>query len=1218
VKRPIALLLSTAVGALWAGGVLAAEPPSDIGPAPGPLGAWLDGIQLSGRIEVGATMNPQSPDNGINFGHLFTDKANQLVLNQFALTAERAPDPQAGFSLGFRVQGMYGLDSQFTHFEGLGDHPTTGRNSFDLLEGDLEAHAGVLTPGGVDLKLGFFPTPMGYEQVDPTRDFFYSKSYIFNFGLPRKHAGLLTTTHVGGGWDLYLGYTTGVNTSLGSGGGYNDGQPHVLAGVGLDWGRVNIKALTHIGPEDAPSMLPPGVDAHRQRRYINDVVIDWKVTDRLTSVTELNYVRDDGLRAQAGGVAEYLTWPLSPIVTAGLRAEFWRDAQGAFVAGYPGNEDYLNAEEGLPNGAYRAGPATYGALTLGLNIRPTGLPRMIDGLTVRPELRYDRVLAGVGGFGATPGASKDQVTIGADVVVPLSFPAPAQGGGGAGDFITSTRAPAPDEPPPSQGAPGARASSPLFLASEERAGSPRSGAVTLITAAELDHLQPRTLQDLDGFAPNLSIGRTDMAPASAAITLRGLGDSRPQGGRPPAVGLVVDGVVMGTTTGQLIDLFDAGQVSVERGPAGLFDGEGAIGGVIAVQRALPTRKWGLQASYGLEQGYHTNIEQGLLNAPVGTTAGLSLAVSHQQRGGYLNNIYTGDGLYGRDERTTGALRFDWNITPRLEALVGVTLTHQDGEGTPLALGDPLAARLLGPSLRATIPGVQFNGFGTPFVPGATQPLGPYTVANDYPDRNLLTSQVYSLALTYDSPVGRFASITAYMKQNDETRQDLDGGCAISDLGGKPCPVLANPVSGFLHVARSGKYDQVTQEFRYSRDFWGRAHLAAGVFYLHNDASGAELDLSALPAGTVAPGGSKSSPPSRQLSDDILDSKAVFASLAVDVTSRLRVSGGLRYVDDEASFSQSSALTFLPLIGPGVFPLTASAGAERTHKVLTRFTIDYQLSGGSLLYAERTVGMRPGGRSPFATLSEQIPGQTNYDPANPRANYSTFGPETATTYEIGSKNTLFDRQLTVNLAGFFTEDRDHQADEVVATPGYGPLINTYVVNIPKVEIKGAELELAWRPAAIGGLTLSGAGGYQDARITSGLIPGAQYPVNADATAGAPGTTVNLAGTPLERSPRFNAMLRGDYALRVAGGIVDLDAGYRWTDRYALAEVAGQPDWQAAYGLVDVSVSYSRDFYRLSVAARNLTNHLYFSSATPALFVHGWGDPRTVVVALQVGF
>src|SRR5271170_8347307 len=95
--------LSTAAGAL-AAGALAAEPSDGAAPAPGFLGAWLDSIQLSGRIDVGATMNPGSPADGINFGRLFTDEANQVALDQFALSAERAPDPDARtFDLGFKV-----------------------------------------------------------------------------------------------------------------------------------------------------------------------------------------------------------------------------------------------------------------------------------------------------------------------------------------------------------------------------------------------------------------------------------------------------------------------------------------------------------------------------------------------------------------------------------------------------------------------------------------------------------------------------------------------------------------------------------------------------------------------------------------------------------------------------------------------------------------------------------------------------------------------------------------------------------------------------------------------------------------------------------------------------------------------------------------------------------------------------------------------------------
>src|ERR1700722_14586523 len=102
----LALVSMVGLGLALAHGAFAADSassPEHETPSP----SWIDGIVFAGRIEVGATMNPASPDNGINFGRLFTDKANQIVLNQFALSMERAPDASAAApDLGFKVEGM--------------------------------------------------------------------------------------------------------------------------------------------------------------------------------------------------------------------------------------------------------------------------------------------------------------------------------------------------------------------------------------------------------------------------------------------------------------------------------------------------------------------------------------------------------------------------------------------------------------------------------------------------------------------------------------------------------------------------------------------------------------------------------------------------------------------------------------------------------------------------------------------------------------------------------------------------------------------------------------------------------------------------------------------------------------------------------------------------------------------------------------------------------
>ena len=68
--------------------------------------------------------------------------------------------------------------------------------------------------GGIDLKVGQYPTPLGYETIDPSTNPFYSHSYIFQFGLPFKHTGALATTHVNDVLDIYSGIDTGTNTTI--------------------------------------------------------------------------------------------------------------------------------------------------------------------------------------------------------------------------------------------------------------------------------------------------------------------------------------------------------------------------------------------------------------------------------------------------------------------------------------------------------------------------------------------------------------------------------------------------------------------------------------------------------------------------------------------------------------------------------------------------------------------------------------------------------------------------------------------------------------------------------------------------------------------------------------------------------------------------------------------------------------------------------------------
>jgi hypothetical protein len=415
----------------------AAPAPAD---AP-PPGLWIDGIHLSAQLDAGFNLNPSRPSTGLNFGQLFTDHANQATINQILLTANKPLDPKnSDFQWGFKLQGMYGSDARYTQYLGVFNQALPGdRYQFDMVEANALFHLPVVTPGGVDLKLGFYPTPLGYETIDPSTNPFYSHSYIFQFGLPFKHTGGLAIVHVNDVLDVYGGLDTGTNTTFGIL-GENNSALGGIAGVNLTLmgGNLTVLALTHAGPEQASRVLsnpasfatPMSFNADGYWRYYNDITITYKASPTLTLITEVNLVRDDfgkttnpGKPVNAFGIAQYASYTLSDTLTLNGRAEIFRDDNNFFVASYSGNNDPVRAEQGLPpiGVIYSAAGsnATYTSLTAGVTWKPA-LPAPVSGRISRPEVRWDHAFASGRTFNANASTGKgtlNNFTFAADAVI---------------------------------------------------------------------------------------------------------------------------------------------------------------------------------------------------------------------------------------------------------------------------------------------------------------------------------------------------------------------------------------------------------------------------------------------------------------------------------------------------------------------------------------------------------------------------------------------------------------------------------------------------------------------------------------------------------------------------------------------------------------------------------------------------------------------------------
>ena len=293
---------------------------------------WWDTITYGGSIEAGIPFNPDSPADGFNFGHLFTDKANTPLLNQILLTVQRPLDPKAtDYDFGFKLQAMYGTDARYTHYLGEFDYAINDWSQITPVEAWGIVHTPWLFAGGIDIKAGQFVTLEGAETIDPTTNYFYSHSYIFNFGIPLVDTGIMTIAHVDPLLDVYLGAVTGENTTFGNRQGDNNGAAAFEGGIGLNLlgGNLTILATTHIGPETADTrsaiQFACGCNPNSALRYLNDITATWKVNDNLTLITDANYIRDDAFPSSGYGVAQYAIYKINDWLSVAGRAEVWRD-----------------------------------------------------------------------------------------------------------------------------------------------------------------------------------------------------------------------------------------------------------------------------------------------------------------------------------------------------------------------------------------------------------------------------------------------------------------------------------------------------------------------------------------------------------------------------------------------------------------------------------------------------------------------------------------------------------------------------------------------------------------------------------------------------------------------------------------------------------------------------------------------------------------------------
>ena len=269
----------------------------------------------------------------------------------------------------------------------------------------------------------------------------------------------------------------------------------------------------------------------------------------------------------------------------------------------------------------------------------------------------------------------------------------------------------------------------------------------------------------------------------------------------------------------------------------------------------------------------------------------------------------------------------------------------------------------------------------------------------------------------------------------------------------------------------------------------------------------------------------------------------------------------------------------PVPGPrecfNILPDTLLQGAYvkslNQHNLSWRVGADWKLTPDTLLYFNLAKGYKAGG---FPTLS---------------GTGTAFAPvtqESVLSYEGGIKTQLFDRRLSVNLAGFYFDYKNKQLRSKTLDPIFGAI--DALVNIPKSSIKGIELEVQARP--VDRLTIGGALTYLDATIDrfTGVA------VN--------GVTAAFDGARIPYTPKWQLAGNADYSVPISAN-AELFLGGQVTHRSGTNSVIGSPVVFTipSYTLLDLQagVDFNDGRYRVMVWGKNVTNEFYVTNVVSAV-------------------
>lgn len=313
-------------------------PPPDSPSLPG----FLAGTTINGYLDGYYGYNFNHPDGRVNLLRANDVSSNSFTLNQADLVVERAPDASAGRRLGYRLDLMFGQNTETLQGSSANEpRPQVYRNIF-------QAYGSFILPvaNGVQVDFGKFASSLGYETNWAKDQFNYSRSFYFNY-LPFYHMGFRTTAKFNDKVSLQYWLVNGANQTEDFNGFKSNGfiftitpNKNISWNVNYYTGQEGRDLTTALNPGLPTLVTQPGlsttpiVPAPNGREHIFDTYASWNATSKLTLAAEADYVVNRVYSYSqpgrvAGGVG-YVKYQLTPAFNLAGRFEYLSDRGGLF------------------------------------------------------------------------------------------------------------------------------------------------------------------------------------------------------------------------------------------------------------------------------------------------------------------------------------------------------------------------------------------------------------------------------------------------------------------------------------------------------------------------------------------------------------------------------------------------------------------------------------------------------------------------------------------------------------------------------------------------------------------------------------------------------------------------------------------------------------------------------------------------------------------------